>query len=113
MTPTVLSSSTLTNDDVVDPDGEKLGTLKDIMIDLPSGEVAYAVLARGGFGGMGQKLFAVPWRMLSVDGDNRCLVLDVDATVLDDSPGFDPENWPEFSDADWRAGIDRHFGLVR
>lgn len=112
MTLSMLSSSTLTGDDVVDTAGEKLGTLKDIMIDIRGGTVAYAVLARGGFGGMGVKLFAVPWRMLQVDGDNHRLVLDVDPEVLEDSPGFDPDNWPSFTDEEWRRDVDSHFGLV-
>lgn len=111
MTPAILSSSTLNGDPVVDPEGNKLGTLKEIMLDIKEGLVAYAVLARGGFGGMGEKLFAVPWSMLQVDGDNKRVVLDVDPEVLDDSPGFDPDNWPSFSE-DWRADVDRHFGLV-
>ncbi|HEX2154707.1 MAG TPA: PRC-barrel domain-containing protein [Acidimicrobiia bacterium] len=112
MTPAVLSASTLMADPIVGRDGEKLGTLKEIMIDLSDGSVAYAVLARGGFGGMGQKLFAVPWAMLTVDGDNHQLSLDADEQLLDDSPGFDPENWPSFSDATWRETVDRHFGLT-
>lgn len=112
MTPAILSSSTLTGDPIVDAEGDKLGTLKEIMLDLTDGRVAYAVLARGGFGGMGEKLFAVPWSMLQVDGDNKRLILDVDAEVLEDSPGFDPDNWPSFTDEAWRADVDRHFGLV-
>lgn len=112
MTPEILSSSTLIGDQVVNSEEEKLGTLKEIMIDLTEGRVAYAVLARGGFGGMGEKLFAVPWSMLRVDGDNRRVLLDVDPEVLDDSPGFDPDNWPSFTDEAWRADVDRHFGLA-
>lgn len=112
MTVAILSSSTLTGDNVVGRDGETLGTLKDLMIDLPSGTVAYAVLARGGFGGVGEKLFAVPWSLLSVDTDNERLTLDVDEQLLDDSPGFDPDNWPSFSDMAWRSSVDRHFGAI-
>lgn len=112
MTPGMLSTSTLSGDQIVDRDGDKLGTLKDLMIDLSDGHVAYAVLARGGFGGMGEKLFAVPWKMLEVDGENRRLVVNISGDVLDDSLGFDPDNWPSFTDEDWRADVDRHFGLV-
>lgn len=112
MTPVILSSSTLTGDQVVDREGQKLGTLKDMMLDVSEGKVAYAVLARGGFGGMGEKLFAVPWRMLEVDGENKRLLLDVAPEVLDDSPGFDPDNWPSFTDEAWQSEVDRHFGLV-
>lgn len=112
MTPAILSSSTLSGDPIVDPEGNKLGTLKEIMLDITKGTVAYAVLTRGGFGGMGEKLFAVPWRMIQVDGDEKRLIVDVDPEVLDDSPGFDPDNWPSFNDEAWQADVDRHFGLV-
>lgn len=112
MTPALLSSSTLTGDDVVNQEEVTLGTVKDLMIDVSTGEVAYAVLARGGFGGMGQQYFAIPWRMLTVDGDNRRVVVDLEEEVLDNSPGFDPDNWPSFSDAEWRDTVDRHFATM-
>ncbi|CAN5810019.1 PRC-barrel domain-containing protein [soil metagenome] len=111
MTPTVLSSATLTGDTIVNGEGTDLGTLKDLMIDLGTGEVAYAVLARGGFAGVGEKLFAVPWQLLVVDGDNKRLILDLDEEILEDSPGFDPDNWPSFSDQEWRRGVHEYFGL--
>jgi sporulation protein YlmC with PRC-barrel domain len=111
MTPTVLSSGTLTGDTVVNGEGANLGTLKELMIDVGSGEVAYAVLARGGFAGVGEKLFAVPWALIGVDGDKKRLLLDLDEEVLEDSPGFDPDNWPSFSDMAWREDIHRYFGL--
>jgi sporulation protein YlmC with PRC-barrel domain len=48
---------------VVSPQGEKLGKIEDVVVH-PGGEVAYAVLSFGGFLGMGDKLFAIPWHML-------------------------------------------------
>ncbi|HLT96456.1 MAG TPA: PRC-barrel domain-containing protein [Acidimicrobiia bacterium] len=113
MTPAVLSASTLKGDAIVNPAGDKLGSLKELMIDVADGKIAYAVLSRGGFGRLGERLFAVPWDLLTVDGDQKCLVLDVDEDVLEDSPGFDPDNWPTFSDSAWRQGVDRHFGVGR
>ena len=110
MTPQVLSSGTLTGDDIVNPAGESLGTLKELMFDLSTGEVAYAVMTRGGIAGMGAKLFAVPWQLMNVDGENKRLVIDVDEEILDNSPGFDPDNWPSFSDVEWLEGVHRHFG---
>lgn len=109
--PAVLSSSTLNGDKIVSPEGEDLGTLKDIMIDTSYSEVAYAVMSRGGIVGMGEKLFAVPWGLLTVDGENKRLVLDADPEVLDNSPGFDSDNWPQFSDVEWGAGIHEHYGV--
>jgi sporulation protein YlmC with PRC-barrel domain len=90
--PVVLSSSTLQGDTIVTPDGDKLGTLKEIMLDLNTGSVAYAVLAKGGVMGVGERLFAVPWRLLSVDTDEKRLVLDVDPDILENSTGFDADD---------------------
>jgi sporulation protein YlmC with PRC-barrel domain len=111
MADAVLSSSTLSGDDVVNRDGDKLGTLKEIMIDLARGDVAYAVVARGGLAGIGEKLFAVPWEMFDVDVEAHELILDIAEDVLDNSPGFDPGHWPSFSDQEWRTHVHDYYGL--
>ncbi|MPZ52296.1 MAG: PRC-barrel domain containing protein [Acidimicrobiia bacterium] len=109
--PAILSASTLGGDKIVGPEGHDLGTLKDLMIDTTHSEVAYAVMSRGGVAGLGEKLFAVPWALLTVDGDNKQLVLNVDPEVLDNSPGFDSDNWPQFNDAEWGRSVYDHFGV--
>src|ERR1700689_5274512 len=85
----VLSASTLAGDSVRNAAGEDLGNIDEIMIDIPSGRVAYAVLSFGGFLGMGDKLFAVPWSALKVDEDEKCFVLDLNKKTLESAPGFD------------------------
>ncbi|MEP7184673.1 MAG: PRC-barrel domain-containing protein [Rhodanobacter sp.] len=96
--PRFLSASTLSGDAIKNPQGESLGDLKDIMIDTESGQVAYAVLSFGGLLGMGDKLFAVPWESLVVDGENKNLVLNVSKERLKDAPGFDKDHWPNFAE---------------
>ena len=96
--PRFLSSSTLSGDSIKNPQGESLGDLKDIMIDTTSGKVAYAVLSFGGVLGMGNKLFAVPWGALTVDGENKCLLLNASKERLKDAPGFDKDHWPNFAE---------------
>ncbi len=78
----VLAASSLAGDSVKNKHGEELGSIIEIMIDLPSGRVAYAVLSFGGFLGIGNKLFALPWGMLTVDEDQKCFILDVNRTTL-------------------------------
>ncbi|MEO5810703.1 MAG: PRC-barrel domain-containing protein [Rhodanobacter sp.] len=96
--PRFLSASTLNGDTVKNHKGESVGDLKDIMIDTTSGKVAYGVLSFGGVLGMGEKLFAVPWDALTVDGSNKQLLLNVDKEKLKDAPGFDKDHWPNFAD---------------
>ena len=74
----VLSASTISGDKVVNAAGDKLGDIKELMIDLPYGRIAYAVLSFGGFLGVGEKLFAVPWNALTVDEDEKQLLLNAD-----------------------------------
>ena len=99
--PRVMGASTLTGDDVVNRQGEKLGTVEEIMLDVPTGRIAYAVLSSGGFLGMGDKLFAIPWGSLTLDPENHCFVLDVAKERLEQAPGFDKERWPSMADESW------------
>ena len=104
----VLSASTLAGDDVRNLAGEDLGRVDEIMIDIPSGRVAYAVLSFGGVFGMGNKLFAVPWNALRVDEDEKCFILDVDKSTLESAPGFDEDNWPDMADVTWGSEVSRY-----
>jgi sporulation protein YlmC with PRC-barrel domain len=106
----VLSAGTLTGDKVVDPMGEKLGKLEELMIDLDRGTIAYAVLSVGGVLGMGDKLFAIPWSSFRVDAGEKQLILNVDKSVLESAPGFDKDHWPNFADMTWGATVYRHYG---
>ncbi len=110
--PHVLSASTLTGDKVKNPAGEELGTLKELMIDLDSGRIAYAVLSFGGVLGMGDKLFAIPWEGFSVDTDNKCLILNVDKKLLKNAEGFDKDNWPDFADPTWHESTHEYYGFT-
>lgn len=108
----MLSAGTLTGDNVRNREGEDLGKIEEIMIDVESGAVAYAVLSFGGFLGIGDKLFAIPWEALEVDELNREFILNVDKQTLKNAPGFDKDNWPEMADISWGADIHAHYQLT-
>ena len=108
----VLAASTLAGDAVRNSMGDDLGKVDEIMIDIPTGRVAYAVVSFGGFLRMGNRLFAVPWSALTVDEDEKCFVLDVDKKVLESAPGFDPDNWPDLTDPTWANDVYRHYGAA-
>ncbi len=107
----VMSADSLNNDAVVNPEGQDLGKIEDIMIDLPTGRVAYAVLSFGGFLGLGDKLFAIPWAVLGVDQDNQRFVLNVAKETLESAPGFDKDNWPDFGDPQYNSQVHNHYGM--
>ncbi len=103
--PDVMAAETLQGDDVINLQGEKLGSIEDIMLDVSSGKVAYAVLSFGGMLGMGDKLFAIPWGALTLDADRKCFVLDVPKDRLQQAPGFDKDHWPAMADPSWASQV--------
>lgn len=106
----LLSYTSLAANDVVNRQNDDLGDIKDVMLDASTGRIDYAVLSFGGFLGMGEKLFAVPWRALTLDRDNRRFVLDVDKDRLKDAPGFDNDDWPDMADPEWTKTIHTYYG---
>ena len=104
------SASTLAGDRVRNSAGEDLGKIEDLMIDVQDGRVAYAVLSFGGFLGIGDKLFAVPWNALTINEQEKVFVLDVDRQTLENAPGFDKDNWPDMADPSWGQQIHGHYG---
>jgi sporulation protein YlmC with PRC-barrel domain len=108
--PELMGADTLVGSDVYNRKGEDLGDIKEIMLDMRSGQVAYAVLSFGGFLGMGGKLFAVPWAALALDTENKRFVLDVEKDRLASAPGFDKDKWPNMADATWAEGIHAYYG---
>ena len=107
--PRVMAASTLAGDDVLDASGDKLGTLNEIMLDVPSGRIAYAVLSSGGFLGIGDKLFAIPWRALTLDDENKCFRLDVSNDRMEEAPGFDKDHWPTMADESWAREVHTYY----
>lgn len=89
----MLTGDSLIGAEIRNPAGERLGDITELMIDLETGEIAYAVLAVGGFLGLGEKLFALPWEAF----DEYCM-LDLDKAWFKAASGFDKDHWPEGPD---------------
>jgi sporulation protein YlmC with PRC-barrel domain len=106
----VISATTLCGDRVRNSAGEDLGKIEEIMLDVPTGRIAYAVLSFGGFLGMGNKLFAVPWEALTLNDREHEFILNVDKKVLENAPGFDKDDWPDMADPSWGSQIHSHYG---
>lgn len=109
--PHLMGANTLSGNDVYNHNDEDLGEIKEIMLGMESGKVAYAVLSFGGILGMGEKLFAVPWAALTLDTLNKRFVLKVDKDTLKNAPGFDKDNWPDMADESWTEQIHSYYGI--
>ena len=94
-------------------EGKELGSVEDVVINVRAGQVKYAALSYGGFLGVGDKLFAVPWHALeyrtTTDGDEQYLMLDIREETLKSAPGFDQDKWPNFADKRLVYDIETHY----
>lgn len=108
--PELMGADTLVGNDVYNEEGDDLGEIKEIMLDMHSGRVGYAVLSFGSFLGMGEKLFAVPWDALKLDTEHKRFVLNVEKDRLQQAPGFDRGKWPNMADQSWAKEIHSYYG---
>ena len=108
--PTLMGADTLNGNDVYNADGEDLGDIKEFMIEMSTGKIAYAVLSYGGVLGMGDKLFAVPWGALKLDTANKRFTLNIPKASLSVAPGFDKDHWPSMADETWASGVHKFYG---
>ncbi|HUH40217.1 MAG TPA: PRC-barrel domain-containing protein [Castellaniella sp.] len=99
--PEIMAASTLEGNEVYNRENETLGSIRHIMLDVPRGQIAYAVLSRGGVLGIGDKMYAIPWSALTLDTDRECFILDVTLEYLEAGQGFDKDNWPSMADTEW------------
>lgn len=110
--PFVMAADTLEGNKVVDPSGAEIGTIDHIMLDVIGGRVAYAVLAMGGFLGIGEKLHALPWSALTLDTRRKCFVLGIERDHLKAAPGFDKDRWPTMANSQWATSIHEYYGIT-
>lgn len=96
---------------------ENMGHINELVIDLHTGEVRYVALQFGDTLGFGGKLFAMPWKSLTLheenDGSNRYFALNVPAERLREAPGFDKNHWPDTASTEWRYDVDRFYNTER
>ena len=92
----VLKASELIGMKVQGSDGKSVGKIKDLVIGF-DGNVRYAVLDFGGFLGIGDKYFAVPWEALQRTKNGKKIALDTTKRDLKKAPGFNKKHWPDFS----------------
>lgn len=107
-----LTATSIIGDKVENPQGEDLGTIDNLMINVRSGRVEYAVVEYGSFLGIGGKLFAIPFEELRVLPDRRVFVVNRDKEYLRLSPGFDKNHWPDTNDHTYYGDVDSYWGTA-
>lgn len=104
-------ASKLTGLNVRNTQGEKLGTVHDLVVSIDTGKIAYVAMSHGGVLGIGDKLFAVPYSELKFDHgkDEMFFVLNMSKEKLEAAPGFNQSDWPNFADPAWSEKVDSYY----
>ncbi|MGN6579718.1 MAG: PRC-barrel domain-containing protein [Bordetella sp.] len=106
----VLAASKLDGETVYSADGDDVGKIKEVMLDMNSGRIAYVVLSSGGFLGMGDKLLAIPWRAFAIDPERKTLQLSISSEKIKNAPGFDKDSWPSMTNRAWANSVHEYYG---
>jgi sporulation protein YlmC with PRC-barrel domain len=108
-TGSLIAAEKVNGTDVYNMNGEKLGTVDDIMIDKISGKAIYAVMSFGGFLGIGEKQHPLPWSSLTYDEAKEGYVVNLDKQKLENAPTLDPDDDFEWT-ADYGRSVDKYYG---
>jgi len=92
----LISSEKVEGTTVYNRTGEKLGTVRNFMVDKRSGKAEYAVLSFGGLFGLGADYYPIPWDLLDYDTDLSGYVVDIDKSRLENAPRYSTEKTPAY-----------------
>jgi sporulation protein YlmC with PRC-barrel domain len=106
----LISSSKVEGTRVYSRRGERLGTVESFMVDKRSGRVEYAVLSFGGFLGLGNRHYPLPWNMLTYDTNQGGYVVDLDPRELEHAPSFAAGSDHRFGGG-YQQHVDRYYGI--
>jgi sporulation protein YlmC with PRC-barrel domain len=108
--PELMGAKTLIGDHVHNLQNEHLGEIKEFMLDMSTGKVAYAVMSNGGILSLGAKLFAVPFQALTLDIVDKRFTMDIPKERIENAPGFDTDSWPDMADPQWINHLHAYYG---
>ena len=105
---TLINAERVEGTSVYNPQGDKLGTIDDIMLDKVSGKAIYAIMSFGGFLGIGEKYHPLPWSTLNYDESKGGYVVNLDKKLLESAPTYDMDEDFQWT-PDYGRQVDRYY----
>ncbi len=109
----LIAASEIRGTSVYNTAGEKLGTVQDVLIDKGTGKAEYAIMGFGGFLGLGSRHYPLPWHTLTYEKDRGGYVVDVDRSLLEGAPSYDPEDISAWEDPTYGRQLHDYYGRPR
>jgi hypothetical protein len=91
------------------PNGDRIGTIQRVMIDKRTGRVGYAVMTFGGFLGIGEDYYALPWSMLTYNEALDAYELDITEDQLRGAPVHDTGDRFDWDDRRWAQQVHDYY----
>ncbi len=107
----LIASDRVEGTNVYNGEQDKLGSIRNIMIDKRSGKAEYAVLEFGGLFGLGSDHYPIPWGMLTYDTDQNGYVVSLTKEQVERAPHYAADRAPEYDDV-YGRGVDSHYGIA-
>ena len=95
---------------IYNPAGDNLGSVEDVMIDKVTGKIAYAVVGFGGFLGIGNRHYPMPWEKLKYDTNMGGFVVDLDKRTLEGAPSYSDTDTVGWEDRAWGKRVYDYYG---
>jgi len=108
----LIEASRVQGTNVFNAAGEKLGAVHDLMIDKRTGQSIYAVVSFGGFLGLGEDYFPIPWAKLKYDAALSGYVTDITPNVLEGAPAYAAGAEPRWGDRAYEEELHRFYGAA-
>jgi sporulation protein YlmC with PRC-barrel domain len=108
----MIAASMVNGTTVYDPDGTRIGSIEDIMIDKMSGTARFAVLSFGGFLGIGDQHYPLPWTSLKYDVGLGGYVVNVSREQLQHAPAYPATETPRWEDRNWGSAVDEYYAPI-
>lgn len=105
-----LTATSIIGDRIENPQGEDLGKIDNVMVNVHNGQIEYVVVEFGAFLGVGGKLFAIPFHQLQLDPDRKLFILNKDKEYLKQAPGFDKDHWPDTNEHTYFDNVNLYYG---
>lgn len=105
----LIASTDVNGTTVYNTAGDRIGTIDHLMLDKKSGKVAYAMMAFGGFLGMGEEMYPIPWNALKYDTALEGYVTGITKAQLENAPRL-ADDWER--DRDWETRAYDYYGVT-
>jgi sporulation protein YlmC with PRC-barrel domain len=101
----LIAASKVEGTPVMNTAGEKLGSIENVMIDELTGKVAYAVMSFGGFLGIGDRHYPLPWNVLKYDTNLDGYVVNLDKQMIEGAPTYGTDEEVDWADREWARRV--------